>query len=221
MVISGAAYLGWIVQLSFSILLVQSRLLFPALPFFVALAVVGFDTVGQVGRWGVSVRFVLGGLVAFVLALTATSMIFSTMQADFLSVTFGAETEEAYLERRLGYHYEAMQATNRLDEGSTVRFLWEPRSFYCSEAVNCEPDALLDRWWHARQHFSTADEIMNQWMEDGVTHVLYHRVGAETILNAGFDPLDEEDWEALDRFFEGLVPLSAFGEAYVLYELRR
>ena len=33
-VIAGAAYLGWIAQLSFSILLVQSRLLFPALPFF-------------------------------------------------------------------------------------------------------------------------------------------------------------------------------------------
>jgi len=220
-VISGAAYLGWIVQLSFSILLVQSRLLFPALPFFVALAVVGFDTVGQVGRWGVSVRFVLGGLVAFVLALTATSMIFSTMQADFLSVTFGAETEEAYLERRLGYHYEAMQATNRLDEGSTVRFLWEPRSFYCSEAVNCEPDALLDRWWHDRQHFSTAQEIANRWMEEGVTHVLYHRTGAETVRTAEFDPLDDGDWKALERFLkENLVPLSTFGEAYVLYELQ-
>ncbi len=220
-VVAGAAYLGWIAQLSFSILLVQSRLLFPALPFFVALAVVGFDTVGQVGRWGVSVRFVLGGLVAFVLALTATSGIFDTMQADFLSVTFGAESEEAYLERRLGYHYEAMQAINRLDEGSTVRFLWEPRSYYCSEAVTCEPDALLDRWWHERQHFSTPQEIANRWMEEGVTHVLYHRTGAGTVRTAKFDPLNNGDWEALDRFLkESLIPLSAFGEGYVLYELQ-
>ena len=220
-VVAGAAYLGWIAQLSFSILLVQSRLLFPALPFFVALAVVGFDTVGHVGRWGVSVRFVLGGLVAFVLALTATSMIFDTMQADFLSVTFGAESEEAYLERRLGYHYEAMQAINRLDEGSTVRFLWEPRSYYCSGAVTCEPDALLDRWWHERQHFSTPQEIANRWMEEGVTHVLYHRTGAGTVRTAKFDPLNNGDWEALDRFLkESLIPLSAFGEGYVLYELQ-
>jgi len=220
-VVAGAAYLGWIAQLSFSILLVQSRLLFPALPFFVALAAVGFDTVGQVGRWGVSVRFVLGGLVAFVLALTATTMIFDTMQADFLSVTFGAESEEAYLERRLGYHYEAMQAINRLDQGSTVRFLWEPRSYYCSEAVTCEPDALLDRWWHERQHFSTPQEIANRWMEEGVTHVLYHRTGAGTVRTAKFDPLNNGDWEALDRFLkESLIPLSAFGEGYVLYELQ-
>ena len=221
-VITAAAYLGWIWQLSFSILLVQSRLLFPALPFFAALAVVGFDTVGRVGRWGVSVRFVLGGLVAFVLALTATSMIFDTMQADYLSVTFGAETERAYLERRLGYHYEAMQEINSLDEGSTVRFLWEPRSYYCLKAVICEPDALLDRWWHDRQHYSTVDELMNRWVEDGVTHVLYHRTGAETVRTADFDPLDDGDWEALDRFLEeSLVPLRAFGETYVLYEIQR
>ncbi len=221
-VITAAAYLGWLLQLSFSILLVQSRLLFPALPFFAALAVVGFDTVGRVGRWGISVRFVLGGLVAFVLALTVTSMIFDTMQADFLSVTFGAETERAYLERRLGSHYEAMQEINRLDEGSTVRFLWEPRSYYCSKAVICEPDALLDRWWHDRQHYSTVDELMNRWVEDGVTHVLYHRAGAETVRTADFDPLDDGDWEALDRFLEeSLVPLSAFGETYVLYEIKQ
>ena len=115
-----------------------------------------------------------------------------------------------------------MQAINRLDEGSTVRFLWEPRSYYCSEAVVCEPDALLDRWWHDRQHFSTVDEIMNRWVDDGVTHVLYYRTGAETVRTADFDPLDDGDWKALDRFLEeSLVPLSAFGETYVLYEIQR
>jgi hypothetical protein len=221
-VIAAASYVGWIAQLSFSTLLVQSRLLFPALPFFAALAVVGFDTVGQLGRWGVSVRFVLGGLVGFVLVLTATGMIFDTMQADLLSVTFGAESEAAYLERRLGYHYAAMEEINRLDGRSRVRFLWEPRSYYCAEPIVCEPDALLDRWWHVRQHFSTVEEITNRWTEEGVTHVLYHRAGAEAVRIADFDPLDDGDWEALEQFLEqAAVPLRTFGSAYVLYELQR
>ena len=222
LVIAAASYVGWIAQLSFSILLVQSRLLFPALPFFAALAVVGFDTVGQIGRWGASVRFVLGGLVGFVLALTATGMVFETIQIDYMSVIVGAETEQAYLERRLGYHYRAMQEINRLDEGSTVRFLWEPRSYYCSEAVNCEPDALLDRWWHDRQHYSSVDEIRRRWAEDGVTHVLAFRAGAEAVRLAGLDPLEAADWAALEQFLEqATVPLSAFGDDYVLYEFRR
>ncbi len=220
-VIAAAAYLGWIAQLSFSALLVQSRLLFPALPFFAALAAVGFDTVGQIGRWGVSVRFVMGGLVAFVLALTATGMILETIQTDDLSVIAGVEPEQAYLERRLGFHYAAMEEINRLDGRSRVRFLWEPRSYYCAEPIVCEPDALLDRWWHNRQHYATVEEIMNRWVEDGVTHVLYHRAGAEAVRFAGFDPLEDGDWVALEQFLaQAMVPISTFGEAYVLYELQ-
>ena len=219
-VVAGVAYVGWLVLLSSSTLLVQTRLLFPALPFLAALAAIGFDTVGKVGRWGVSVRFVMGGLVAFVLALTATSMIFDTVQTGFLRVMLGAESEQDYLRRRLGLHYEAIQAINRLDGDPKVRFLWEPRSFYCDEGVVCEPDALLDRWWHDRQHHSTVQEIRAQWVEEGVTHVLFHRAGAAAVRAAEFDPLDAEDWEALDRFLEQqVVPLGAFGDAYVLAEI--
>jgi len=221
-VVGGVAYLGWLVLLSSSSLLIQSRLLFPALPFLAALAAIGFDTVGQVGRWGVSVRFVLGGLVAFVLVLTATGMIFDTVQDDYLGVTLGAESEQAYLARRLGYHYEAMQEISRLDGNPKVRFLWEPRSYYCGEGVVCEPDALLDRWWHDRQHFSTVEEVRTRWVEEGVTHVLFYRAGAEAVRAAGFDPLEAEDWEALDRFLEQqMVPIGVFGDAYVLYEIQR
>ena len=208
-------------MLSSSSLLIQSRLLFPALPFLAALAAIGFDTVGHVGRWGVSVRFVLGGLVAFVLALTATGMIIDTIQADPISVVLRAESEQAYLARRLGYHYQAMQEINRLGGKPKVRFLWEPRSYYCGGGVLCEPDALLDRWWHDRQHFSTAEEVMTRWTEEGVTHVLFHRAGAEAVRAAGFVPLNVEDWEALGRFLEQqMVPVGAFGDAYVLYEIQ-
>ena len=219
-IITGAAYLGWIWQLSFSTLIVQSRLLFPALPFMAALAAIGFDTVGQVGRWGVSVRFVLGGLVAFVLALTATNMLFGTVQADFTSVVFGAESEQAFLERRLGFHYEAMQEINQLESGLRVRFLWEPRSFYCGKEVDCEPDALLDRWWHDRQHYSRVDEIKDKWVAEGVSHVLAFHAGADSVRLAGLDPLEEGDWTALEQFLEQATPLSSFGDAYVLYELQ-
>ena len=221
-VVAGVAYLGWLVMLSSSSLLIQSRLLFPALPFLAALAAIGFDTVGHVGRWGVSVRFVLGGLVAFVLALTATGMIIDTIQADPISVVLRAESEQAYLARRLGYHYQAMQEINRLGGKPKVRFLWEPRSYYCGGGVLCEPDALLDRWWHDRQHFSTAEEVMTRWREEGVTHVLFHRAGAEAVRAAGFVPLNVEDWEALGRFLEQqMVPVGAFGDAYVLYEIQQ
>ena len=221
-VVAGVAYLGWLIQLSSSNLLIQSRLLLPALPFLAALAAIGFDTVGQVGRRGASVRFVIGGVVAFILALTATRMAFDTAQEQPLQVTLGTESEEDYLVRRLGYHYQAMQEINRLVGEPKVRFLWEPRSYYCREGLLCEPDALLDRWWHDRKHYSTVEDIRRRWVADGVTHVLFYRDGAAAVRAAGFDPLDEPDWEALDRFLEQeLVQIRALGNAYVLYEIRQ
>ena len=63
---------------------------------------------------------------------------------------------------------------------------------------------------------------MTRWREEGVTHVLFHRAGAEAVRAAGFDPLNVEDWEALDRFLEQqMVPVGAFGDVYVLYEIQQ
>lgn len=218
-IMSSVAYLGWLAQLSYSTLLIQSRLLFPALPFFAALATIGFDTVGQIGRWGISVRFVLGGLVAFVLALATTQMLFEAREASYIP---SVEAESDYLERRLGAHYFAMQAVNSLEDHSVVRFLWEPRSYYCREDIECEPDALLDRWWHDRQHSPTVIEIYDGWLEEGVTHVLFNSGGAEAVKQREFDPVAVEDWEALAQFLDHFaVPTHELGDAHTLYELKR
>jgi len=113
-----------------------------------------------------------------------------------------------------------MQALDRLPEDSRVRFLWEPRSYYCPSGLICEPDSLLDRWWHERRLGAGPGETLAGWGQQGVTHVLYYRLGAESVRSAGFDPLDGEDWEELDRFLtEDLEIAETFGDAYVLYRL--
>ena len=155
-----------------------------------------------------------GGLVAFVLALTCNQHDFNTIQADFLSVTFGAESEQAYLERRLGTHHEAMQAINRLDEGSTVRLLWEPRSYYCSEAVTCEPGcasgSLVAR---STAPFNGPRDCESMAGGGGDACGSSSDRGGDR-SQCQVDPLDDGDWQTLDRFLEeSLIPLSAFGEA--------
>ena len=214
------AYAGWLAQLSSSNLLIQTRLIFPALPFLAALAAVGFDTIGQIGRWGLSARFVIGGLVAFVLALTISGMTLGAAASGELGVVLGAESRETYLQRRLGYHYLAMVATGELGDGAKVQFLWEPRSYYCEPRAICEPDALLDKWWHSRQHSASAAEIVKSWEEKGATHVLYNRAGAAAARASGLAPLLAGDWAELETLLgEHLIPLEEFGDVYVLYEI--
>jgi hypothetical protein len=102
-----------------------------------------------------------------------------------------------------------------------VRILWEPRSYYCPADIECEPDALTDRWWHARQHGLQAAAVASQWKEEGVTHVLFYRLGAEAIRKAGFDPLTAGDWAELESFLnDQLILVADFGEAYTLYRWR-
>ncbi len=220
LVLCSAAYLGWLAQLAFSQLLVQTRLLFPVLPELAVLAAAGVDGVGSLGRRGRSARFIIGGLLGFVLALTALQVGLGFFAASPLRVIGGSEAEQDFLSSRLGQHAVAMQALEGLPEGSRVRFLWEPRSYYCPSGLICEPDSLLDRWWHERRLGAGPGEVLAGWGRQGVTHVLYYRLGADAVRRAGFDPLDDADWQALERFLtEDLVMDEAFGDAYVLYRL--
>ena len=220
LVLCGTAFLGWVAQLAFSKLLVQTRLLFPVLPELAILATAGFDGLGSLGRRGRSARFIIGGLVSFTLAITALQAALGFIAASPLRVATGSEPEEEYLRSRLGQYAVAVQALNELPDGSRVRFLWEPRSYYCAPALTCEPDSLIDRWWHERRLGADASELLTGWRQQGVTHVLYYRLGAEAVRNSGFDPLDDEDWAELERFLsEYLESTESFGDAYLLYRV--
>ncbi len=220
LILCGATFLGWLAQLAYSQLLIQTRLLFPVFPELAILAAVGFDGLGSFGRRGRSARFIIGGLLAFTLALTALQAALGFISASPLRVVSGSEPEEDYLGSRLGQHAVAMQALARLPDGSQVRFLWEPRSYYCPPALTCEPDSLLDRWWHERQLGGDAPAIAAEWRRLGVTHVLYYRLGAEAVRTAGFDPFIDKDWEELEHFLaDDLVIAESFGDAYTLYRL--
>lgn len=217
MLMIAAGWLGWSLQLLTSQLLVQTRLLFPVFPFLAAVAAIGYDSLGSLSR---RVQFVLGGLAAFVLALTLVGYLVQSLAAQAPQVVLGSLSEQDYLSGRLGAHQQAMQQVNQLPAGSRVRFLWEPRSYFCSAAIRCLPDSLLDRWWHDRQTTSDADRILAAWRQEGVTHVLYYRAGAQAVRAAGFDPLSDADWSALDRLLSGLLlPVAQVSDAYTLYSI--
>jgi hypothetical protein len=221
LVVAGFGYAGWLAQLGFSRLLVQTRLLFPILPVLAALAASGFEAVGGLGRWGRSARFVIGGLLALSFALTGLKAALDFSGESPLQVVSGAESQDEFLRARLGQYALAMEALRSLPPMSQVRFLWEPRSYYCPLVVECEPDALTDRWWHARQLGQDAAAVASEWRTEGVTHVLYYNLGARAIRQAGVDPLTLDDWAELEIFLDQqLVPLADFGGAYTLYRWR-
>ena len=220
LVTSGAMYLFWLMGLASSRLLLSTRLLYPAFPILVGIAVMGFDSLSRVDWSGFSVRFVISALLALVFGLTLVTSMLRFVAEEPLGVIAGSQPYPRYSESRLGLYAWAMDGINRLPEGSRVVFLWEPRSYACSTQFVCEPDAIGDRWWHLRRLGLDASAIAARWRAEGVTHVLYFVYGAKVIREGAFDPLTEDDWRELGRLVnEDLEEIESWGEAYALYRL--
>ncbi len=220
LIVSFVTYGAWLAELAYSNLLVQTRLLFPIFPMLAALAGLGFDSLRSVSQKGFSVQFVAGGLVGFVLALTLLSSSLSFIRSSPLRVLTGSESTQDYLVSQLGVYSLAMDEVSQLPEGSRIVFLWEPRAYWCSGAAQCEPDALLDRWWHLRRLGFDAQSAAQHWKHEGITHVLLFNQGAQEIKRARFDPLSEQDWQELDRLTEHeLTEIKDWDGVYVLYKL--
>ena len=212
----------WLGQMAFSVLMVQTRLLFPILPMIVILAAAGFDGLAKRGRLSDLARLAFGTLIGLMLALGVLEAGAAFVDASPASVMLGLQTESEYLAERLGEYAYAMAEVNQLPEGSQVRFLWEPRSYYCARHLDCEPDALLDRWWHTWQHETDVAQIAESWFDEGVSHVLIFHTGSQAVRDEGFDPLTEETWDGLAAFVDAhLFKLTVREGGYALYALVR
>ena len=196
LVMSGIIYAAWLVLVGGSAQLIQTRLVFPMFPLLAMLASVGFESLRELEWPQLSARRVVGSLVVLTLALIVGGLAWDLVASDRLEFLAGAESRDDYLLAHLGAHYAAMQAVNELPPGSRVLFLWEPRSFYCQ--VECWPDSLLDRWWHLRRTTGDPGEIVAQWRQQGLTHVLLYQAGYRAAVEAGFDPISPDDQAALD-----------------------
>jgi len=214
------ALVVWAAQLAFSLLLVQTRLLFPILAMVVILAVAGFEGLVNRGRLADLSRLAFGTLIGMMLVLNGLEVGVAFVDASPARVLLGLQTESEYLAEHLGEYAYVVADVNQLPEGSQVRFLWEPRSYNCARHVICEPDALLDRWWHTWQHETEVSAIAEDWLADGITHVLIFHSGSQAVREAGFDPLTEEMWNGLETFVDvHLFKLTVRDGGYALYAL--
>jgi hypothetical protein len=200
--------------------LFQSRLLLPALVALCGPLVYVYHEMSAFDTHAFSLRRLFGMSVVLVLAANLVYQGLNTHSLRPLSVLVGSETRQGYLARNLQAHYAAIELTNEVvPQEGRVLFLWEPRSYYCR--VPAQPDAILDRWaWLLHRHAGNLAAIAGELQQEGYTHVLYHRAGAEFVRRASLDPLQEEDWAALDAFLKRyLEKEGGAGEAYVLYRI--
>src|SRR5690606_25787437 len=97
-------------------------------------------------------------------------------QVTYFAVLAG---RDRYLDSQLGAHINAMRQLETLPAGSQVRFLWEPRAYYCPAAINCDGDVLTDFWAHPLMQGQTPEDVMADWQAGGDDYLLVWETGLD------------------------------------------
>ncbi len=206
----------WAVLGRFTAYLLQSRLYFAFFPALAVLAGGGFAILARIKLPGVRLGRVAGSLVAFVLFLSALESTVQLVQKETLPYLAGISDRQSYLEQNLGWYARAMQSIQALPDNPSVVLLFEPRSLYC--LPHCRPDEILDRWLVDLDRRDYSPQVITDWLQEGFTHVLYYRVGAEYLFSEDHR-FDQVNVPATDSLLRELPVVADFDGVYILYEL--
>lgn len=183
----------------------QTRLVFYMFGPLAVIVAIAFEALKRLPKKPFDLYFVLRALVGMTFVFTVIDA-GRYVNNSGANIYFSGESnhKERYLEKTLGWHYEAMRQVNTLPQDSTVRFLWEPRYLYCDEEkVNCYGDSLIDGWYYARRTVDdgTPDSIAHAWKQEDFDYFLVYEFG-RTFEEDRNQFYTREDWEEWDRFVD-------------------
>jgi hypothetical protein len=79
---------------------------------------------------------------------------------------------------------------------------------------------MIDQWWHDREVYGDPEVILSRWQEQSVTHILIFEAGMQYLYTEEqYDPLTDEDIEALDDLREMLTLVWNEPGWYTLYQI--
>jgi hypothetical protein len=206
----------WAVGSRFSGLLIQSRLFFGIFPAWALLAGVGMDSIWNLRAMNIRFGRVAGALVLLMFSFNLFATWTGFIARNPLAYVIRQEEEQTYLSRNLGAYASAVEAIRDLPAESRVLMLWEARGLGCWP--KCDADEVIDRWYEEVRTQQTPERILTAWQEQGYTHVMLFRSGADYIRER--EPrYTTGDWQKLETLLAHLHPPTVVG-SYELYSLR-
>jgi hypothetical protein len=170
----------WVAGSAFSGIGAQTRLVIPAFPAFVVLSVLGFEALARWGTRPINIYFVVQALVVFALVGGVLNVLAATVNRNPLRVILTdvpvTNARNDYLLANLGTHYLALpQLDNELPPGTRVKFVFEPRAYYCPPTLTCDPDALTDHWAYPLTQGQSPDDVMAAWQTEADAVLLWRQ----------------------------------------------
>lgn len=207
----------WTVGVINSAHLFQTRLLFPALiPLAIPLAL-GLNSLYRLDTSWMRASFIVRSMLAFTVIVNLLNFSLQILARNPLSVAIGITSRQEYIEKRQPGYARALALMKNVPENAKVYFLFEPRSYGINTHV--QPDAINANFSHDLWLYKTPEKIISAWQQQGYTHVLFSKLGADFIFQSkNSSPSNEEAAlkqvkTLLDRIDE------TQGGEYVLYRI--
>ncbi len=217
---SAFALLGillWAIANQFSGQLIQTRLYYFLFPAFAVLAAYGYSSLTSIDYPKIRISRIINVILLIILVLNTLEIAIHTIRTGAPQVISGLRDDDSYIAENLGWFQPVMQAINSLPQGSRALMIYETRSFYCQPV--CTPDEVPDRWMRDYARYGTSTVIINQWQQQGFTHLLVHRSGVEFFKQEKNPNHPIQALLALDSLLTRLPEPVRFGNAYELYTL--
>jgi hypothetical protein len=198
------AFSAWTLGVINSSHLWQGRLLYPALIPFILPSALGWNMIQKLDTPKFRVSFIVNALIGTVIAVTLFSNSTFVLRRNPLSVVFGLQTREQYIERTIPSYAALIKLVDTLPQDARVYNLFEPRTYGLSRVV--QPDVINSNFSHDLYKYNTVEGIINHWIDQGYTHLIINNAGLNFVSNEPkpqFTPTDK----------------AALGEALTILEL--
>jgi 4-amino-4-deoxy-L-arabinose transferase-like glycosyltransferase len=213
------SYLGWVILTFVSYYSAQPRLFFAIFPALALLCAGGVAALATFDLSALRVSLILKAALALVFILSALEHWEAFAVRSPLAYLAGAQPAADYRAANLGAYAVALDKVNALPAGSRVVFLWEPRSLECAAPNRCDPDVIIDRWWHLRRIGKSPSDILADWKAQGLTYILIYEGGVRFLREHNDNRFVDSDWTELEKLRGQMRLVDQIGGDYSLYAL--
>ncbi len=209
----------WTVTALSSSVGMQTRLMAMALPLFAVAGAVGLTGLMAMPKKPLDVGFIIRALMISSVVFNTLDTVHIWLRESAPQYLFGLISQDNYSYINTLAYSPAMRSLEALPEGAQVRFMWEPRGFYCPAHLTCTADVLLDHWLHPAVNGSDPDAIFASYRAAGDDYLLVWRAGYDHYRDL-FDRYSDQ----IDGFYPALerhmVEVWTDGLRYTLYGWR-
>ncbi len=167
----------WILAAAFTEIGVQTRLIAMALPVAAIAGALGFYALTCRPRKPVDLSFIFRAVLVLTLLLGIIETLSATVRMNVVPYLLGSVARDDFVADNLGTYSFAMRQLGELPAGSTVRLMWETRSYYCPPTVRCTPDMLFDHWGRPIKNGASPGEVFDSWQREGDNYLLVSDTG--------------------------------------------